>query len=180
MQEQPRPDHGETIEPLAFRPTESGADVAARRIRPIHWVIGSLALVLAAVIFFVFTAKAVRLAFTPGATEVGLSGGFSFSLGEVYLLRQGDYQLHAESPGHYPLDVIFSVGAAQNQQFAFEFRPLPGIVHITTQPIDGARIRVDGADAGTTPATLDLEAGAHDVQLEAERYLTHDVSLLVE
>lgn len=180
MQEPIQPDHGEAIEPLAFRPTESETGVATRRLRPIHWVIGTLLLVLAAVVFFVFTAKAVRMTFIPPTTLIGIEGGFSFNLGGVYLLREGDYLLHAEAPGHHPLDVILSVGEKQNQQFQFEFRRLPGIVHVQSFPIASARITIDGTDSGVTPTTLDLETGLHDIQFAAERYLTHEVAYLVE
>lgn len=180
MQEQVRPDHGETIEPVTFHPTDAAIAATGRRLRPIHWIVGSLVILLAAIVFFIFTAKAVRLSFSPPAEQIALEGGFSFSLGGVYLLRRGDYQLHAETPGHYPLDAILSVGAEQNQEFQFEFRPLPGIVHIDSKPIAGARVEIDGTDSGVTPVTLDVEAGQHVVHLEAARYLPYEIEYEVE
>ena len=177
---QVEPDRGEAIEPLSFRPAEATTAIAPKKLRRVHWVVGALLLLLTAAVFFVFTAKAVRIAFTPPTTKIGVEGGFNFNLGGVYLLREGDYQLHAEAPGHYPLDVILSVGAEQNQQFQFSFRPLPGIVHIESRPIENARVSIDGTDSGVTPISVDLEAGLHDVELDAEGYLTHEVTYAVE
>ena len=48
-------------------------------------------------IWFLFTAKSVRLAFSAPTQSVTLGGGFSLNLGEVFLLREGSYQLVAQA-----------------------------------------------------------------------------------
>ena len=165
------PQH-DTIEAVSYSPS---APDASRRFRPLRWIGGILLAIAAAVFWFLFTSKSVLIAFTPQADRVDVSGGIAFELGGVYLLRQGDYRLRAETDLHEPLDTTISVGGARNQTIELSFTPLPGTLILTTEPAD-AQITIDGA-AATARSTL--SAGTHSVSVSHPRYqtLTQDVDI---
>ena len=49
---------------------------------------------------------------------------------------------------------------------------LPGLLDVTTTPVDGAKIMVDGAERGVSPAKdLEIDAGAREITVTSERYL---------
>ena len=68
-------------------------------------------------------------------------------------------------------------GALQNVNFALE--PTWSSITISSLPI-GASVFIDGEAIGNTPLKFDLNAGAYDLELKAERYKTWQTRLTVE
>lgn len=63
----------------------------------------------------------------------------------------------------------------------FNFALIPGWSDITIDSIPGgAAVVVDGKPAGSTPLTLELLAGEHDIELKADRYKPFHTRLVVE
>lgn len=169
----PEDEHDEIIEPIDFRPsTAEQWRAPSRLLRP--WLlasVGGLAL-LALVAVFLVTARPVLLTFSPEAEAVDVSGGLTLPVGGRILMRRGQYQVTAQREGYHPIDESFDVVRGEENVFAFEFRPLPGLLEVFSEPMSGARVLVNDADVGVTPlAGLELEAGSYDIVIEAARYL---------
>lgn len=149
--------------------TPSSTERTGLRLKPWTVVLGLLALVIAAMLWFLFTSKSVQIKFAPAAESVSIKGGFSFELGGVWLLREGRYQLQATAPLHEPLEIELVVGGERNQQVSVAFTPLPGTLFITTTPAD-AQIVIDGESAAEENT---LSAGWHEVSVSHPRYQPH-------
>ncbi|MDE0658461.1 MAG: SUMF1/EgtB/PvdO family nonheme iron enzyme [Gammaproteobacteria bacterium] len=161
---------GEQIAAVRFRPTPTAT--AKRRAWLSPWRVVALVAVLAVVwfIWFIFTAKSVRLEVTPAPASVGVSGGFAFRLGDVYLMRQGNYRVRATAAGYFDLSQRISIGGDRNQTIPFSMTPLPGKVTFAVDP-PGATVVVEGFDLnGTAPLTLPVPAGAQTAHVTHPRY----------
>ena len=136
----------------------------------------------AAVGGWMLTGKRVSLEFAPAPDHSELSGGLLRpSLGGRFLLRPGDYRVTAELAGHHPIDEPITVSNTAEQVFHFDFRPLPGLVDIRTEPEVRAPLRVDGEDRGRVPAReLALEIGDYEIAVAPERYLPAATNIAVE
>ena len=162
---------GEQIAAVRFRPTPTAT--AKRRAWLSPWRVVALVAVLAVVwfIWFIFTAKSVRFEVTPVPASVEVSGGFAFRLGDVYLMRQGNYRVRATSEGYVDLSQRISIGDDRNQTFPFRMTPLPGRVTFVVDP-PGASVVVSGFDDldGTAPITLRVPAGPQTAHVTHPRY----------
>ena len=156
-----------TIQPVRFTPS-GGPE---RRRGPSAWqvAVGVAAAVAAFIFWFLFTSKSVQLIFVPPPESVQVDGGIAFELGGVYLLRQGEYQVHASTPLHEPLQADIEVGAERNQKIELAFTPLPGRVIVTTEPED-ADITIDGNPITEQPASV--AAGQHELSVSHPRYIS--------
>lgn len=171
----------EFIEPVEFRPSDPGEWRPPTRLRPTTIATIAVLAGLAFVALFLVTARPVSLVFAPEADSVSVSGGVSLPVGERRLMRPGTFRVQAERAGYHPIDDTFDVVRGEDTQFEFEFRPLPGILEVVTEPVADARVLVDGADVGTTPLRdLELEPGSYLLELRAERYLPKRLELEVE
>jgi formylglycine-generating enzyme required for sulfatase activity len=160
---------GEIIRPVAYRPQEE--TLAGRlRVTPLHAVLAGAGLAVAVVLWFLFTAKSVRLEFDPPEATANVSRGIGLPVGEVWLLRPGEYLLHARAGGHYPLETTLVVGTARNQSHRFELVRLPGRVSFESDP-PGAEVVLDGQIIGTTPTeAMPIPAGSVRVEFAKPRY----------
>jgi formylglycine-generating enzyme required for sulfatase activity len=112
----------------------------------------------------------VRLTFEPVVETASVSGGLSFELGGIYLLRTGDYRVSAEVRGYHPLDASLQVGEERNQVHHFQFIKLPGLITFESVPTD-AVVAVDGVVVGATPiSAIEVEAGNRQITFDAPRY----------
>jgi formylglycine-generating enzyme required for sulfatase activity len=168
-------DDGELIRPVAYQPPATGAR-RSRRIDIVRAAIAAVVLILVAGLWYLFTAKAVRLEFTPSEADAEIAGGLGIPFGEVWLLHEGSYRLTATAPGHHALEVPLDVSDADNQTYRFALERLPGKVTFVTTP-PGADVRIAGSVVGRTPLEgVAVPHGKVTVQFDKPRY----VSLLVE
>lgn len=160
---------GQTIEPAAFQP--SGAIQTSNRRRNLLY--GGFALVALAalvVFWFLFTARSVSFTVAPEPGTVNVSGGLSFNLRGVYLLRSGTYQVTASADGYLPFDETVTISDKANQQITLQLTPLPGLVTVQSEPA-GADVYLDSIRIGTTPLVdVELPAGTAELGLQKARY----------
>ena len=172
-----------------IQPTHFQAPVAASKRRrqsklphwtPLSLVLGLTLIVLLLSLWFVMSARAIILEFTPEAEQLELSGGASFKLGERYLMRPGRYQLKARAEGYQTLEQGFEVTPEGPSRFQFEFEKLPGRLNLTSIP-EGAKVDVDGERVGNTPLeNFPLAPGSHQLRLSAKRHQVHEQRIDIE
>jgi formylglycine-generating enzyme required for sulfatase activity len=174
-------DHTLTIKPLSFRPDHrrQAAGSIMRHRQFIGTAIGLCLLLLFAAVWFVFSAKQIRISIEPLPDRISISGSLiAPRFGGHYLLRSGKYILRATKECYYPLQQTFEVGEAKSQTVEFQMEKLPGRLFLQTHPSDkptlplsGARIFIDGQDVGITPlSNLEVKAGRRDLEIQAENY----------
>lgn len=174
----------ERIEPAGFQAPVGNRKHKGSPGLP-HWSLWTWALALALVVlvfslWFVLTARAITLEFTPAAEQLEISGGPSFKLGERYLMRPGKYRITARAEGYQVLTQSFEVTADGEREFQFRFEKLPGRLTLTSIP-EGARLEVDGELVGETPVEeLSLTPGRHQLRLHAQRYQVHEQEVDIE
>lgn len=157
------------VQPAEFRPSD--ADPERKGFRPSRaQIIATIAaLTIGWFMWFIFTAKSVKLEFVPATANSEITGGFALAIGEIHLLRQGEYRIQANSPGYHPLDVTVMVGEQRNQVLTQALVPLPGKIEFSSQPA-GAVVSLDGTEIGTTPFAAEIEAGETQFIFTAPRY----------
>ncbi len=171
---------GAVIEPSAFKPLGDAPEKKPRRLDTLRWLLIATAVVFALVMAFLLSARSVEIrVIAEGETSLDIAGGIALPFGDRYLMRPGAYQLTATAPGYHPLSSELLVNRDDSQLAELLLRPLPGVLTITSDP-PGAEIFIDGESTGTTPVDgLPVEAGEHQLRLEAERYLTAESLLEV-
>jgi len=121
-------------------------------------------------LWFIFTAKSVRIEATPASAVVEVDGGFAFRLGDIHLMREGDYRVRARAEGYVDYNRRIDIGRDRNQTIPFTLTPLPGRVTFAIDP-PGATVIVSGSDLrGTAPATLRVPAGPQAIHVSHPRY----------
>lgn len=166
---------GDVIRPVAYRPTE---ETRERRLplTPLQAVLLLGVLAVGVVLWFLFTARSVRLDPTPSVAEVSVSGGLRFQLGDVWLLREGEYQVQARADGYEPFATTITVSEARNQTHTFALTKLPGRVTFESEPA-GAMVTLGEQTLGITPTRpLAIPAGPVTVTYTRDRYQPLEVS----
>jgi formylglycine-generating enzyme required for sulfatase activity len=169
------------IRPTTFRPTRDdarkGAWLTEHRV---HLVVAAVVLAVVWFIWFIFTAKSVQLTIDPPESSVTISGGFDLALRGIYILREGEYDLHATAPGYQPLDTPLTISGERNQAFKFALTPLPGRIDFATSPVS-ADVWIDGTRIGSTPLQdVEVAAGRHALSFRNSRYVPEDLVVDVQ
>lgn len=169
----------EVIRPVGYRPVEE--DTTRRPpLTPLQAGLLLAVALITAVLWFLFTARSVRLELTPEDAAASISGGLRLELGDVWLVREGEYQVHATASGYQPLDTSIVVGDARNQTHALALVKLPGKVTFLSDPA-GASVEWNGQTLGVTPTTaMPIAAGPVTVRFTRERYQPLDVDAEIE
>ena len=160
----------QAIDAVAFKPSAEASQTPW--LSPVRIALALVCICVVWAFWFLFTSKSVQLQFTPAVNQVQIDGGFSFELGGVWLLREGQYQVSAVADLHEPLATSFSVGEARNQVLEFKLQPLPGELTVITVP-DSATVQIEGQAAPQiADKVFTLSAGQHRVQVTHPRYQT--------
>ena len=130
------------------------------------------ALLLVGVVF-VIAAAPVRVTFTPKPDSVSLDG-FWPTLPFVgrYLALPGQYVVKAEKSGYRKFEQPIDVEFGSELRLQFKLVELPGFLEVVSRPVASAVVKIDGKEMGLTPVkSLEVEAGRHELQVVADRYL---------
>ena len=151
----------------------------ARRERWLYALLGSMPL---AAIWFLITATAIEIRVEPEPDRLSLEGslpGLRFL--DRRLVRPGTYTVVAEKSGYQVLSAQIEVSSDTGQSFSFRLSKLPGMLTIDTGDVSGARVLIDGEEAGVTPLPpFAVAAGEHIVRFEAERYAPLERTIAIE
>ncbi len=167
----PRDNGGAVIEPSAFQPLGSAEQKPPRKAHPGRWLLAACALVFTLVMLFLLSARSLQVVVTAQTPADVSIDGLALAFGNRFLLRPGNYTVHASAEGYHPLETPVTVDERDSQTLQLELKLLPGLVSIDSKP-PGASVQIDGVDVGKTPLRdLSVEAGARTVALALERYL---------
>ena len=175
------PANGERIEAVGFRPTQSASGKRAPAFNLRRLIALAFGAAVVWMLWFIFTAKAVRLDVQPATAGIEIDGSFSFRFGEIYLLREGAYRIRAAAPGFEDLAQSVLVGSERNQIINMDMIPLPGRVTFSIDPV-GARVSIVGVDGldGTAPMELRVPAGPQAALVTHPRYQDATLAFHVE
>ncbi|TCO74661.1 PEGA domain-containing protein [Chromatocurvus halotolerans] len=171
----------ERIAASDFQPlAESAGRPAGSRRGPLRAVaIAGTAIVVLLVLGFLFTARSVQIAVDSEAPASIDIDGLAVPLGERFMIRSGEYDLHISAPGYVDYAGTLTVSGEASQRLDVVLSPLPGRVTFAGIP-EGASIEIDGEDAGRAPYQGQLlDAGDHSVSITAERYLPETRTIAV-
>lgn len=170
----------EPIAAVRFRAAERVSSRKPFSFNPAHFLLAVLAIIVAGVLWFIFTATSISVATTPAKADVSISGRlFAVPIGNRFLLRPGDYEVRADQPGYAPAKMKIKVTQAPNQQFALTLAKLPGRLRIEV-PV-AAQVTLDGKQqSAAAPGEFELGAGKHTVAINAPRYQPFSANVDVE
>ena len=165
----------EGIARVRYRPSDTARN--KQQVPLWQWALGALLLTVLATLWFLFTAKSVVLTFSPQPEAITIQGGVHLKLGNVFLMREGNYTVDARTQNHKPLQRLLNVSQAANQSFQYFFTPTPGVIELTRRPAD-ARVFVDGIEVTLAPnpaVQFSAEAGLRQLKVQHPRYLAKTV-----
>jgi formylglycine-generating enzyme required for sulfatase activity len=171
------------ITPTDFKPRWQSPPPRSRySIRPRSLVVMAAVALLAASAWFVLTAHAVRIETSPAADHLEIQGSWlTPKLGDSYLLRSGSYTVAAELEGYRRLSETLEVNGDTPSEVGYVFEPLGGLLTVTSSPVDGAEITIDGGSSGSTPAhDIEVAAGEHTVEIMAPLHLPYQTTVVFE
>jgi formylglycine-generating enzyme required for sulfatase activity len=170
----------EPIEPAPFN-AAAPPRARGRRFHPLGAVVLVLFATLGLAAWFLFTAIPIEVHVEPAPKRFEIRGGLNLALGGRHLLRPGRYTLVADKAGYHHLEQAFEVNDGLQSTFRFTLEKLPGILEVSTDPVAGAQVRVDGEPVGNTPlAALEVAPGPHDISIHAPRHLEYHTHLEVQ
>lgn len=170
----------EPIAAVRFRAADSAAPRRKFSFNPTRFILAAVALVVAGVLWFIFTATSISITTTPAEAKISIGGPlFAVPVADRFLLRPGDYEVQAERPGFVPGKLRIKVTDAPNQHFALALAKLPGRLRIEV-PV-AAQVTLDGKrQNAAAPGEFQLSAGKHTVAIDAPRYQPFSASVEVE
>ena len=140
-------------------------------------------------VWFVFTARQLRLNIQPEPDQITIQGGLlTPQLKGYYLLRPGTYHVPPSGTAMSPSPPTSRSGIQARQTVDLVMEKLPGrldiATHVEGQPasaITQVRILIDRQAVGETPLNdLEVAAGSHLLQIETDLYRPLETTITVE
>jgi formylglycine-generating enzyme required for sulfatase activity len=169
-------------EPIAVVPFRRGQGGTQRKrvsISPAKVVLAVVAVVVTAVMWFVFTATSVSIVADPATAQLSVDGVLpGVPVGNRYLVRPGDYAVRAVNPGYKPGELKIKVTEDPNQQFSVTLAKLPGRLRVEVP--GAAQVTIDGKQTGAAPGEFELAPGKHTLSIASTRYQPFTAEVDVE
>ncbi len=172
----------ETIRPRRFHPLEAHKDRSwFSALRGLPWAaVATTALlgtVVLACVWFLFSARIVRLDMEPEDAQLEVNAILAIRLGGILLAMPGDYLVSLQRAGYGPMEGIsMQIGPERNQNWSFQLAKLPGQVHFASDP-GGAEVVLAGEILGRTPLQAAIVAGEQEFLFRLPRYKTESLVL---
>lgn len=167
------------LQPEVFKPSRPRPPRRARFISWVQIIAAVLTLFVAFALWFIFTAKSVRLEPNVAGADIEILDGLRLKTGARYLLRPGEYTVRGQLPGYYDVDEFIQVGRDNQQTIPIIFKRLPGIVNVTSTPTS-ATVLLNGQQIGQTPVSHEVPAGQAIFEVNAPRYQDGSISIDVK
>ncbi len=100
----------------------------------------------------------------------------------VVQLRPGRHIVYVSAPGYIAAQIPVEAQADREEALSVKLQPLPAPTGtlVVTANHDGALVRVDGKEAGFTPAVLSLPVGEHQVAVFMSDMRPHHERVVIE
>jgi formylglycine-generating enzyme required for sulfatase activity len=172
-------DDAEPIAAIRFRAPQATRTRRSIAVTPTQMALSVVGLVVLGLLWFIFTAISVGVVAEPTTANLDIRGKlFAVPLAGRYLLRPGEYELHASANGFTPARSKIVVTEAPNQSFAIKLQKLPGKLRIDVPA--SAQLTINGEPRGMAPGEVELPEGRHTVGLSAERYQVFSGEVVIE
>jgi formylglycine-generating enzyme required for sulfatase activity len=123
--------------------------------------------------WYVVTARSVKVDTIPVDADVSFDELIAPSIDDHWVLRPGARQVIVESQGYKPFKGELQITSEALQVHKVTLSPLPGHLRVAITPINSAAVTIDGLIEATAPTTIrNIEAGAREISVSAERYLS--------
>ena len=164
--------HREVVEPIQISTGAVEQPRRAYRKQIIRGLMLLLTVTLVITLWFIISAKTIVIEISPTPDKLELKeGSIAVKLQDRFLAQPGEYQLIAEKAGYYPLQETISIGMLASYHFKRTLQKKPGVVSITADPPQRARVYIDHRYVGITPLqNIELTAGTHTIELQRYRY----------
>ena len=127
------------IEPTPFTRPEARRDRRAFRLRPLPTALGTLFVILAMAVAFMFSARAVHFSISPEPETLRVSSGFfTWRVGGRFLMLPGRYHIHATRQGYEVLDKAVAEAPGNTLHHDFSRRS-SGCIHRSEDGRQGTR-----------------------------------------
>ena len=168
-------DHS-TIIAAPYRPKQQlGLRDYLRRYAPMAGLI-IIALLIGLGSWFLFTAKRIEIVVGEldgsailTSIDVNIDEGFSLSLGNLRLMREGEYRIIIAASGYLQIEDVLIIDD-DSRSFEYRLERLPARLAVSSEP-SGAVVSVDGTELGTTPFTdVQVPAGTWTLEVTLPLY----------
>jgi formylglycine-generating enzyme required for sulfatase activity len=167
------------IAAVSFRGRQAAPVRRAIKINPLRIILSAAGIIVAAVLWFIFSATSVGVRTDPMNAAVELDGKLpAVPVGGRFMLQPGQYDVSARLEGYVTAKQTIKVTDAPNQSFDLKLVKLPGRLRIDL-PGPG-KVTVDGKSLGAAPGPFDLTPGTHEVLVAAQRYQPITAKLVLE
>ena len=128
-------------------------------------------LLVICLLYFVIAASSLQVSTVPAA-NISIQGGWHVAIGQRYLVLPGEFTVLAETPGYRQEQVEVTVESGRSAAIEIILAPLPGNLHILTEPEVPVQVSLNQVDQGllTNPLLSNLEAGTYQLSLDAWLY----------
>jgi len=142
------------------------------RYKGIYWLLGTIFFMLVTTAIFLLMAHSVKIEIRPVPDTVSITGfPPAAKIGSHILCLPGHYTVKAWKDGYRPLSMKIRVQGNTSNKFSFTMQKLPGLLDITTVPVTGATVYIDGKPTGTTPLKgMRTSAGKHSLTVFKKHY----------
>ena len=149
-------------------------------------VLTLLAFVILLGAWFMFTAKRIEILVREQdgtalreTIDIDIARGVSVPLGNLRLMREGEYEISIKAPGYFEVREDILVDASTST-LEFRLERTPGLISITSDP-SGASVQINGADLGIAPITeVEVPSGSWQMSARLPLYKTIEQTIDVE
>lgn len=167
------------LRPQGFTPTQASKPLWFQNVKIFRILAIVFMLFIGVIIWFLFTADAIRFESNAPDTVVEVTGGIVIPSGPSFLMRPGTYRYHATAPKFKNRTEEFVVTGDGNHTYKIDLQPKPGIITLESEP-PGATVHLEGTSIGVTPLVHNIEAGEANLEFTKPRYQTKKHTEVIE
>jgi formylglycine-generating enzyme required for sulfatase activity len=152
-----------------FKPLDGDNSGKKITLQPRYVVASVVAGIALVILGYLIMARAVIFMPDPEGARLKVSG-FSFNIGNNFLLLPGDRQVSAQAPGYHPFSQTIIVTDESTQEINVLLEPLPGHLNFLSE-LNDIEVMIDDEPTGLAPALIrDIGRGTHIIKFSKHRY----------
>lgn len=166
------------LQPIEFEPaTQPSPSTIPAIARWWKWAL--VALPVAAILLYLLNLKVIVFQADPTTSKATVEGVLSTAINKRLLLMPGEQKVTFSADGYHSKTLTLTTSKRDSNPVSVSLQPLPG--HLTVNTNAEGRVYVDEHLKGLTHTKLEhIEAGPHQIRIEAQRYRTQTVDIVIE